>query len=455
MNRCGSILTIAAIVFSFIPAQFINAAGFGLTPSSINLGLIERNQVRSGTFTVRRNTTLQSDLKLKVSSSDKSGEDFFEGEEFITFPAGSTSIPYTFNIKPDFRFRCDHSMRIFFVTADGFQSASSAIQVAIVGNVYFSSEGDSDCPSVTPPSSTPPSSTSTSTPQGTEPVKEPPVLPEIISEKTPVENVVVPDAKPEIPKEVVKKLLESKIETTVIVPETKYVSGEELKTVKEIQRISEEITRHKTMKVEKRIELKQDHLTVVTISWPDISNEKEDGSIHVQYRYVLNNDKTVLPDELLQSDSVPYKQFSLPDGVYYFHVAKEVSGQLGRIQTEKFVIDHTPPMIVQAEPQRYKRYWFEDSTYRLVFDAVDHTSGIDYYVVRYEEGEKIVRGNQLKLQRLNLGDHLIQVTAVDKVGNAETESLIVNIDKTYKASEQISSFLTSKVNQLLQWINVI
>lgn len=427
------------VLFTFFPVSSSTAASLALSPASVQLGKIERGTTRTGTFWLLRTSDMRGDIVFKVFPQHTGQYYFFHGNDTVVMPSDIEKIPYTFLITPDFRFQCDKNLLyISFISgADTFTAASTSIVAGIIGIVTFSTDGDAACPTDFPPpeqnvvENQQSGSSSASVPPTLSANPVPPVLP--ISE--PVTTPFVEETKqkpvPVVSKDVVEKILSVKIHPEIFIPKNHTESGDVSRTVEEIQKMEILNESYKMMFLQKKSVPVSDLLTTITANWPDVNEEKTTKDLIVRYAYSLDTESQVDPRTLKTETTLPYGQFTVPDGIYYLHVAKRINDAIGPVQTTKIVVDQTPPAQLRVVPMLTKRHWYEDSTYQLHFDAFDATSGVDYYLIRYDEGEIKTNKNVLDWQNLTLGEHLVQVTVFDRTGNSETQSIHFLVSRRY------------------------
>jgi len=121
----------------------------------------------------------------------------------------------------------------------------------------------------------------------------------------------------------------------------------------------------------------------------------------------------------------------IEDGQWYVHVKYQNNAGWGMIAHKKFLIDITPPILKNVRidnggdannPSPY-----------LVFDIKDETSGIDYYeLIKGDDTTKLdlnaVSNGRYKMDRLDPGEHKIQLIAYDKAQNIASSSLTFFVD---------------------------
>jgi len=133
-----------------------------------------------------------------------------------------------------------------------------------------------------------------------------------------------------------------------------------------------------------------------------------------------------ISDGLMES-----KKFKdVEDGIWYFHIKFQNRKGWGEISHYKIQIDTKPPLPFGIEVKEGEEATNPQPT--LIFEAIDETSGIDYYEVKIDQGDPIkIKEKEYKLPIQSLGKHTIIIKAVDWAGNytlAMTEINIVPIE---------------------------
>lgn len=82
----------------------------------------------------------------------------------------------------------------------------------------------------------------------------------------------------------------------------------------------------------------------VSLSWAAQDNQDIRG-----YSYVLDNEPTTTPDDILEGVRANVVYGNLPDGVYYFHIKASRDGALGGATHFRINIDKTPPARFSTE----------------------------------------------------------------------------------------------------------
>lgn len=116
----------------------------------------------------------------------------------------------------------------------------------------------------------------------------------------------------------------------------------------------------------------------------------------------------------------------LNDGVWYFHIQLQDKFGWGAISNYKFNIDTTPPESFELVIKEGEETVNPQPI--LILEAIDKTSGIDFYEVKIDqESPIIVKEKEYKIPAQSLGKHTIIARAVDKAGNERLEVAEINI----------------------------
>ena len=151
----------------------------------------------------------------------------------------------------------------------------------------------------------------------------------------------------------------------------------------------------------------------------------------------------------------------IEDGQWYIHVKYQNNAGWGTVAHKKFLVDITAPALSELRVDNGGDA--NNPSPDLVFNAIDETSGVDYYeLVREGEVQKLdlamISNGRYKLDRLDPGEHKIQLIAYDKAQNIASSSvnffveplkspIISDIPNIIKTSEELiirgKSFYTS------------
>ncbi|MBI5944260.1 MAG: 5'-nucleotidase C-terminal domain-containing protein [Chloroflexi bacterium] len=119
-------------------------------------------------------------------------------------------------------------------------------------------------------------------------------------------------------------------------------------------------------------------------------------------------------------------QFYVRDAVidYVTHMGTVSPAVEGRLS---FITDVTPPSITITAPTAST--YLHPASLTLDFSAADDIAGVKQ-IEGLLDGEAVITGQTIDLYTLALGDHTLTVNAVDKAGNASTQSVTFSITAT-------------------------
>ncbi len=134
---------------------------------------------------------------------------------------------------------------------------------------------------------------------------------------------------------------------------------------------------------------------------------------------IPTSDPIVLYDPPIDERTVE----DVSDGVWYFHVQLRNDSGWGETTHFRFQVD-------TQKPERFDiRLNSEDPTdpkAKFIFDALDRTSGVDYYEIKIDDLEPEIHrassGSEYRSPALSSGKHIMIVSAFDKAGNFLTSS---------------------------------
>ena len=117
---------------------------------------------------------------------------------------------------------------------------------------------------------------------------------------------------------------------------------------------------------------------------------------------------------------------NIEDGQWYVHVKYQNNAGWGKVDHKKFLVDTTPPVLNGLRIDNGGDN--NNPSPNLVFNASDETSGIDYYeLVKGDEVQKLdlamISNGTYKLDRLDPGEHNIQLLTYDKAQNIASSSV--------------------------------
>ncbi len=136
-------------------------------------------------------------------------------------------------------------------------------------------------------------------------------------------------------------------------------------------------------------------------------------------RLFLDKEPYSVPAEIAPKGLVEKNYPGLSDGVWFFHIQFQNQNGWGKIAHFRARIDAKKPeklnIVLQppAEPAEFN--------VRFFIEAADSGSGIDYYEIRINDGEKTVwqppENGIFAAPALPAGNYVLKVKAVDKAGN--------------------------------------
>lgn len=117
---------------------------------------------------------------------------------------------------------------------------------------------------------------------------------------------------------------------------------------------------------------------------------------------------------------------NIEDGQWYIHVKYQNNVGWGQVSHRKFLIDVTPPVLSGVRIDNGGDA--NNPSPNLIFDAKDETSGIDYFeLIKEDEVSKLelgmINNGNYKLDRLDPGEHKIQLIAYDKAMNSSSSTV--------------------------------
>jgi hypothetical protein len=115
------------------------------------------------------------------------------------------------------------------------------------------------------------------------------------------------------------------------------------------------------------------------------------------------------------------------DGLKYVYVQfRDNAGIMSQVYYATIMLDTTPPVVNVVGLQIY------DTRVTISWSGFDNLSGIDHYEIRLDEGAWINIGasTNYTFENLSQGVHIIYIRAVDKAGNINTITHIMNTTQT-------------------------
>ncbi|MFH0814723.1 MAG: cohesin domain-containing protein [Candidatus Falkowbacteria bacterium] len=138
---------------------------------------------------------------------------------------------------------------------------------------------------------------------------------------------------------------------------------------------------------------------------------------------LLDSSPTSSPSDNSEGLFVTKKLTKLDDGISYFHIKAGNDGGWSAVVHRKILIDTTAPDNFEIKVDNGG-----DETNPqpiLTFSTKDSLSGLDHYEICSDGSQPEIIGAAMtsyKMPTQNIGQHLVAIKAVDKVGNATTQT---------------------------------
>ncbi len=142
--------------------------------------------------------------------------------------------------------------------------------------------------------------------------------------------------------------------------------------------------------------------------------------------YVLKLDKKPLENigTAITTKQNSYTYKDLDDGIWYFHLKAKYPNGYSKVAYYTIKIDTSPPNAPQPVIEGEINPGAEN-IYRLFFATTDDLSGIDYYELKFDDGEFKKAKAPYTLSQAEKETKWVTVKAVDKADNAKTGSLAI------------------------------
>lgn len=143
-------------------------------------------------------------------------------------------------------------------------------------------------------------------------------------------------------------------------------------------------------------------------------------------RLILSRDEQTIPSTVYSPPIAERTIEEIEDGVWYFRIRLGNSAGLGGIATFKIQVDTVAPNDFSVEVLSEEG----KAEPELKFEATDELSGIGHYEISVDGGEPTrveldaINNGIYKMDGLDVGEHEIVVTAVDKAGNKKSAGAI-------------------------------
>ncbi len=472
------VLVFFTTLLTFTPNQSVHA--IGLTPPSFEMGEVRVGSTTTISVNVGRSVSVQptGDISVTVQAR-KNGARYFSGGESFVLVDGENWYTYTFNIIPDVTASGTCEIHIDFLESavDAETDVSITGGSTLAGSFTIAGTQAGDCGEteyvgysgsvsggVAPSSSTESeedegggSDTQTTIDEGVE-EEEGDVVSQESSEGTSAteeadESVATEDVgesstirEDESESEQVSETASSPVQSQEGSDVDPSSGAETL-----VQKISEE---DMTDEIPKLALHSQSHprenqwypLYVASLQW---LFEGEVNPVET-YFYAVTSFQEVSLEDLVNQTSNPQIQLDVPNGVSYFHVARQRDGKLSEISTRVIRVDTEPPDFISARLIMNTR-GFIDKKHQLSFASIDQMSGMDFYQV-YMDGTFIrsTTDTSIELDEVQPGRHVYQIRAIDKVGNLSASYLEVFVEDD-RARDSFLKWLLFVIGVLMLW----
>jgi hypothetical protein len=165
-------------------------------------------------------------------------------------------------------------------------------------------------------------------------------------------------------------------------------------------------------------------------------------------RYFLSfdNDPVKEPTESVGSDQTTTVQEAEKEGIWYFHLAAELTdGSRTPTLHRSVKIDATPPNTIV--PDLSERRLTEGGSIKVTFGTTDDLSGVDHYELSVNKQGFTPAESPVTMPDLEAGDYFVEVKAMDRAGNERYgfDSFRVYTKGVLEAEEKRTSLLITYV----------
>jgi hypothetical protein len=175
------------------------------------------------------------------------------------------------------------------------------------------------------------------------------------------------------------------------------------------------------------------------------------SSAPTAWYFAFDNNPETYPNSLLPADTSVFNQIISEDGLWYFHLRYLATSGASAVAHYRIGFDATPP-----EPFSIEVIKFDNSNQpTLRFETYDQTSGIDRYELKLDDKEVIfLPTGEFALEHPFTGNFTAQVTAIDKAGNSNQRSALIEFSPLTYASLDTIKILSPQFLPLSFWIVV-
>ncbi len=137
------------------------------------------------------------------------------------------------------------------------------------------------------------------------------------------------------------------------------------------------------------------------------------------YSYILDRYAFTVPDEYPEDPGTSKAYSDIGEGVWYFHLKTKYQGEWLTPAHFRIQIDTEPPL--SFEPRISQSDSVAGGQHFISFNAIDKTSGVDYYEVSEKEGHWVIAQSPYILKSKEIDEYFIRIKAIDKAGNLQEE----------------------------------
>jgi len=444
------IFCVSATVFFLLRAN--NVQAIGISPPQFDIGTIPVGSMQTvGLWIIRSATEDIGDLTINVSAR-KSGQSYFQGSPQLIITSGTDKVWYSFNIVPDFSSEGPFELFVDFLlpasgdsgtignsvitgaTAVALFSTGVIPSVGTVSSGGSSSGGTSGTSNDSSQEETAQEDTTTDNSQNSEQQTTTQEIPQPDSgapEESPVSTTTGKENSLDTKSTSDAKIVNDNTQGTNEISQKPSEIKQPSETTKDLgPQTSDSLISPVSMILKDNTYFASSYI-VLTFETQGIRS----ASI---YKYILNTQQDATLDDLVSETRFPQATFTLDDGIYYFHIARETADGIGEIITQRLVIDTKPPNI-QANLETKKQSWFSFSNHALSIEVSDQLSGVGDYTVAL--GAQQLNKTKIEIPSLKFGTYSFLVDATDLAGNIVQKTVVVHVVPKYPLPKFISQFL--------------
>ena len=144
---------------------------------------------------------------------------------------------------------------------------------------------------------------------------------------------------------------------------------------------------------------------------------------------------------------------SLEDGYYNWNVfVKDIAGNKVESEYFTFCMDNTPPEEFSITSDISG--WSNNNEPTIFFETNDLTSGMEGYYVKLDDGIFNEAVSPVKMSKLNDGEHVVTVKAVDKAGNSRLSTIVLKIDTSKPYIPGNFHLISGSSLSRVEWVSV-